>query len=331
VIAATAASFAASIVARPALAKSFAECFDPAELAGLPAERAKRPATAADAVPQPASAPSGPPVTGALAGIIRRVEVASGDKVIALTFDLCQTRGQIAGYDGAIIDYLRAQSVPATLFPGGLWLATHHKRAVELMSDPLFLLGNHSWTHHDLHSASAATVAAEIGSTEAELAVVRQAARTACEIGKAEEKRRYRFFRFPFGSCAPEGATAANAAGAVVIQWDVVSGDPDGTSAATIERNVIPRVKPGSIVVMHANGRGTHTAQALATIVPKLQAEGYKFVRLDELMATGRPVAATSCYIERPGDTARYDEGLPSHAAKAPSNAPMVLTPPGAS
>jgi len=331
VIAVAATSFAAAVAARPALAKSFADCFDPAELAGLPAERAKRPATAADAIPQPPSAPSGPPVTGALAGIIRRVDVASGDKPIALTFDLCQTPGVIAGYDGAIIDYLRAQSVPATLFPGGLWLATHRKRAIELMSDPLFLLGNHSWTHHDLHSAPAATVTGEIGSTEAELAAVRQAARSACAIVKPREKPRYRFFRFPFGSCAPEGAAVANAVGAVVIQWDVVSGDPDGTSAATIERNVIPRVKPGSIVVMHANGRGTHTAQALATIIPKLQAEGYQFVRLDQLMAAGRPVAATSCYVEHPGDTVRYDEGLPSHAARAPSDAPMVLTPPGAS
>jgi peptidoglycan/xylan/chitin deacetylase (PgdA/CDA1 family) len=326
---AAAMSLAAGLVARPALAKSFADCFDPADLAGVPGERSKRPATAADAVPQPSAAPPGAPVTGAFAGIIRRVDVPSGEKPIALTFDLCQTRGVIAGYDGAIVDYLRAQSVPATLFPGGLWLATHRKRAIELMSDPLFLLGNHSWTHHDLHSAPAATITAEIGSTEAELALVRQAARTTCGVVKAPEKKpSYRFFRFPFGSCAPEGASAANAAGSIVIQWDVVSGDPDGTSAATITRNVIPRVRPGSIVVMHANGRGTHTAEALATIVPKLKAEGYNFVRLDELMAAGRPVAATSCYIEHPGDTARYDEGLPSHAA---SHAPMVLTPPGSS
>ena len=31
------------------------------------------------------------------------------DKVIALTFDLCQTHTPIAGYDGAIVDYLRAE------------------------------------------------------------------------------------------------------------------------------------------------------------------------------------------------------------------------------
>ena len=322
-VAGIAATVATGVAGSPAVAKSFADCFDPALLAGLPAERLKRPATAADAVAQPPPAPPGAPVTGALSGTIRRVDVTSGDKPIALTFDLCQTRGVIAGYDGAIVDYLRAQSVPATFFPGGLWLATHRQRAIELASDPLFLLGNHSWTHHDLHSVPAATIETEIGSTETELAAIRRVARAACGSGSAE-RANYRFFRFPFGSCSPEGAAAANAMGSVVIQWDVVSGDPDGTASATIERNVLSRVQPGSIIVMHANGRGTHTAEALATIVPKLQADGYSFVRVDELIAAGRPVAAMACYIERPGDTVRYDEGLPRHG-------PIALTPSGAS
>lgn len=322
-VAGIAATLAAGFAVRPAVATTFTDCFDPALLAGLPAERLKRPATAADAVAQPPLAPPGAPITGPLSGTIRRVDVTSGEKLIALTFDLCQTRGVIAGYDGAIIDYLRAQSVPATLFPGGLWLATHRQRAIELASDPLFLLGNHSWTHHDLHSVPAATIESEIGSTETELEAIRRVARAACGSGSAQ-RAAYRFFRFPYGSCSPEGAAAANAVGSVVIQWDVVSGDPDGIAAATIERNVLSRVRPGSIIVMHANGRGTHTAAALATIIPKLQADGYRFVRLDDLIAAGQPVAAKTCYIEHPGDTVRYDEGLAAHR-------PMVLTPPGPS
>ena len=37
-------------------------------------------------------------------------------------------------------------------------------------------------------------------------------------------------------------------------------------------------VRPGSIVVMHANGRGTHTAETLARLVPTLRDAGYRFV-----------------------------------------------------
>lgn len=320
-VAGVAATLAAGVAARPARAVPVAECFDPGLLAGSALERQAHRPTAADAVAEPPLAPRGNPVTGALSGVIRRVDVPPGDKPVALTFDLCQTRGSIAGYDGAIIAYLKEQSVPATLFPGGLWLATHRARAIELVSDPLFLLGNHSWTHHDLHSAPAETIDAEIRSTESELDAVRHAERAACSGFAGASRPARRLFRFPFGSCSPEGVAAANAAGSVVIQWDVVSGDPDGTLAATIERNVLSRVRAGSVVVMHANGRGTHTAQALTAIIPKLRADGYRFVRVDELLAAGRPQAATACYIERPGDTVRYDNGTARHrpAALEPS------------
>jgi peptidoglycan/xylan/chitin deacetylase (PgdA/CDA1 family) len=131
-----------------------------------------------------------------------------------------------------------------------------------------------------------------------------------------------RLFRFPYGSCEANGAATVNALGSVIIQWDTVSGDPDGTSAAAIEANVMRTLKPGSIVVMHANGRGTHTAQALASIVPKLKAKGYRFATVPALLAMGTPQAASECYITKPGDTLRYDEGL---ARKAPAKTAPTL------
>ncbi|HZP19222.1 MAG TPA: polysaccharide deacetylase family protein [Bauldia sp.] len=290
-----------------------AACFDAAALAGTAAERLRRRATAADAVTLPTPAAPASAITGVNAGVIRRVEPRSSEKPVALTFDLCQTRGGIAGYDGAIVDYLRAERVPATFFAGGLWLATHRERAVELAADPLFRLGNHSWSHHDLHSAAAATIAKEILLTESALASIRAAAAERCGLRVAHAPR---LFRFPYGSCAPAAAAAANAVGSVVIQWDTVSGDPDGTPAATITRSVLGKARPGSIIVMHANGRGTHTAAALASIVPKLRSEGYRFVTVDALLAAGTPTAAKDCFIEREGDTARYDRPV---AVRAPT------------
>jgi hypothetical protein len=79
---------------------------------------------------------------------------------------------------------------------------------------------------------------------------------------------------------------------------------------------VLDEVKPGSIVVMHANGRGKHTAEALATIIPALTARGYRFVTVSDLMASGNVVTAAACFIEHPGDTARYGRKA-APAAKA--------------
>ena len=300
------ATAAAMALPGAAWAAANASCFDAVTLAGTAVEKLRRRPTAADAVAQPPPALPGAPVTGPLSGVIRRVELPADTRLVALTFDLCQTRGAIAGYDGAIVDYLRAGSVPATFFAGGLWLATHRERAVQLVADPLFVVGNHSWTHHDLHAAPAATVEKEILTTEAALEETRAAVRATCSH-PADTVAAPRLFRFPYGSCAPAAASSANAVGATVIQWDVVSGDPDGTPAASIVRAVLGGVRPGSIVVMHANGRGTHTAEALRTIVPRLRAQGYRFVTVDRMLAAGRAVAAGECFIERQGDTARYD------------------------
>jgi peptidoglycan/xylan/chitin deacetylase (PgdA/CDA1 family) len=316
-------------------------CFGPAALAASPTEELPRHPTAVDAIATPNPVRAAAAVTGALAGVIRRVALPEGKKLLALTLDLCQTRSPITGYDGAIVDCLRANRVPATFFAGGRWLKTHTVRAAQLAADPLFELGNHSWSHPDLHYASAEGVTKEILVAEAALAETRRTAEAECGI-YVDRPGQQRLFRFPYGSCSEQGLIAANGVGSVVIQWDVVSGDPDGTPAAIIVRNVLSGVRPGSIVVMHANGRGTHTAEALATVIPKLAAEGYRFVTVADLLAAGRPVTTAACYIDHPGDTARYDDrakqrklvgvdlGVPPRkSAVAPTLSPMAA--PGAS
>lgn len=291
------------------------QCWDTATLAGRPDEKAEHKPTPGDTFVMPKPAAPGPAVTGALAGIVRRVNLPAGEKAVALTFDLCQTKSPIAGYDGAVVDYLRANRIAATFFPAGRWLETHRERAAQLAAEPLFVLGNHSFDHPDLHSAAADKITSEILLTEASLTATRRAAASACETTPSAPMR---LFRFPYGSCEATGAAVANALGSVVIQWDTVSGDPDGTSAANIQANVMRTIKPGSIVVMHANGRGTHTAEALTSIIPKLKAKGYRFVTVPDLIAMGTPEAATECYITKPGDTLRYDEGLAHHVSPTP-------------
>ena len=63
--------------------------------------------------------------------------------------------------------------------------------------------------------------------------------------------------------------------GLLPIQWDVSSGDPaSAVSAATIAHNVLDSVRPGSIVLFHANGRGWHTEAALPDDRRRPQGQG---------------------------------------------------------
>jgi peptidoglycan/xylan/chitin deacetylase (PgdA/CDA1 family) len=124
----------------------------------------------------------------------------------------------------------------------------------------------------------------------------------------ASVPQRLRLYRFPFGACSPEALDAVAAEGLVAIQWDVSTGDPaPSQSAEAIAAAMLRSVRPGSIIIAHANGRGHHTAAALPLAIPKLRAAGFEFVTVSELLAAGRPVIAPTCYDARPGDTDRYD------------------------
>ncbi len=55
-------------------------------------------------------------------------------------------------------------------------------------------------------------------------------------------------------------------------------------SAAEINKRVIEKVKPGSIVLFHNAAK--HTPEALPGIIEKLQGDGYKFVPISEIIYT---------------------------------------------
>ena len=285
-------------------------CWAPEALAGRPDEkraRFTREQTPIPAANLPAATPS------SILGTVRRVKLPPGRKLVALTFDLCEAGLEIAGYDGGVIDYLRAQDVKATLFVGGKWMVHHPERAAQLMSDPLFEIGTHGWAHANLHVTTGQGVDDEIGGGIAAFDVTRRAlAERSCARRAPADLARIpaapKLFRFPFGTCTPEALSVVAREGQLAIQWDVVTGDPDRhITPEAIARTVLAQSRPGSIIVAHANGRGLRTAEALPLFVPQMRARGFEFVTVGELLAAGTPEVAPTCYERRPGDNTRYD------------------------
>jgi peptidoglycan/xylan/chitin deacetylase (PgdA/CDA1 family) len=295
-------------------------CFAPTDLAATPGE--ERPVKGNhrfDAPEPPRTLAPFQPVADGLRGAIRRVDLPKGKKLIALTFDLCEQPGEVAGYDGAIFDYLRAQGIKATLFTGGKWMRSHSTRFPQLMTDPLFEIANHASAHRNLRLLAGPTLEAEIaGPQRAYEAIRAETASNQCfATGARPLPARLALFRFPYGACNDASLKAVNDAGLLAIQWDVSTGDPSpGTSAQAIADAMVRGVRPGSIVISHANGRGFHTAAGLPLAIPKLKAAGYQFVTVSELLAAGRPVIAQTCYDSHPGDTDRYDHPLGLLAGK---------------
>jgi len=190
---------------------------------------------------------------------------------VALTFDLCESEGDLAGFDTEIIRVLNEAQAPATLFLGGLWMQDHQAETHELAANPLFELGNHSWSHEDFSTIPQDEVQQQVLLTQQKMFDL---------LGYQTN-----LFRLPYGTYNNEALNTINGNGLYIIQWDDVSGDPDpNINAESMTSWVLQQAKPGSIIIMHANGRGWHTAEALPGIIQSLRDQGYSLVTISDLL-----------------------------------------------
>lgn len=190
---------------------------------------------------------------------------------VALTFDLCQKPEYPAWFDRGIVDVLTQYNAPATFFMGGDWMRTHVDETLLLASNPDFEMGNHSWSHPDLPGLSEETINRQIVKTQ--------------DLLYHLTGRQSRLFRLPAGKYDDLTLSVIAWHGLYTIQWDVETGDPDPTiDAERMNWAVRERVQNGSIIIMHANGRGWHSAEALPEMIEYLRAQGYTLVTVSQLL-----------------------------------------------
>jgi peptidoglycan/xylan/chitin deacetylase (PgdA/CDA1 family) len=197
---------------------------------------------------------------------------------VALTFDACPTT-HAPGFSPEIVDLLVKESVPATFFVSGRWAETHPGELARLAAVSFFEIGSHGYRHHHLNGASTAAIRAEIEDGQQALA----------RLGHAAQP----LFRPPFGERPPALAVAARQAGVTPVLWDVAPGDPDPKeTAADIERDIVRRARGGSVIVLHVNGRGVGTPEALPRVLAGLRQRGFRFVTVSQLLSACVPGAA---------------------------------------
>ena len=214
-----------------------------------------------------------PPLTPVLPEVV--FHGPRGEKRIALTFDACSTR-DVSKYDERVTQELIAARAPATIFLGGSWVVEEQAIVKQLAANPLFELGNHSYTHPHM--------AAIID----EIRIRRELQRTQAEIHRVTGLTP-KLFRPPYGEYNARLVSIAAELGLTTVEYDLASGDPD--QHATKERLihwVLEKAQPGSIIVMHINHRRFHTAEALPAIIAGLRSRGFELVTVGELIKAGR-------------------------------------------
>lgn len=191
---------------------------------------------------------------------------------IALTFDLCPVR-KGAGYDKALIEYLIENKIPATFFMSGRWIAKHDPEVEQLLGIAFFEVGTHGEVHAHLPMHNAEEQRGEI------LGPVK--------LLSEHYAHDTVLFRPPFGEYNEVTVDVVKALGLRLVRWNIESGDPDPSlSAEHILVRIEKRAKAGSIVVLHANGKGKHTRQVVerltADILPR---KGLKPTTVSDLLS----------------------------------------------
>ncbi|MFE0320081.1 polysaccharide deacetylase family protein, partial [Streptomyces albogriseolus] len=244
--------------------------------------------------PSPA-VPSAPPTLAAgpagLTPVFEHGPRAAG-KVVALTFDADMTADQgpraAAGehFDHPrLIGTLRALKVPATVFMTGRWAEEYPDQARAIGRDPLFEVANHSYSHYAFTADCYGLPTVPKERMRADVERAYQAFRA---VGVPDPMP---YFRFPGGCYDRRALEALTPAGVTAVQWDVVGGDAFATDADAVARQVLDGVRPGSVVVLHCTRSAAPTTEeAVRSIVPELRRQGYRFVKVSELIgaANGR-------------------------------------------
>ncbi|MEU0285839.1 polysaccharide deacetylase family protein [Streptomyces sp. NPDC006147] len=272
------------VIAVCALAAALAACGTTAGPAAHPPAPAPSPA-----------APSAPPTLAAgPAGVTRVFEHGprDGGKTVALTFDADMTADQgpraAAGehFDHPrLIGTLRALKVPATVFMTGRWAEEYPDQARSIGRDPLFEVANHSYSHY---AFTADCYGLPTVTRERMRADVERAYEVFRTVGVPDPMP---YFRFPGGCYDRRALKALTPAGVTAVQWDVVGGDAFATDPQAVARQVLDGVRPGSVVVLHCTrSAAPATEEAVRTVVPELRRQGYRFVKVSELIgaANGR-------------------------------------------
>ena len=185
------------------------------------------------------------------------------DKKLSISFDCAWG----VDYTDKLLEILKEKGVTCTFFCVEFW-TRKHPDYIKKISDAGHEIGTHSATHPHMSKLSKEKMESElITSTKAIEDIT----------GKKVE-----VFRAPFGEYNDLLLNTAKSLNLYTIQWDVDSLDWKDLSANEIYKRVTERVKGGSIVLFHNQGK--HTAEALPKIIDYLLNEGYTFVPISELI-----------------------------------------------
>ncbi len=189
--------------------------------------------------------------------------VETSEPKISLTFDAAWGDEDT----DQLISVLEKNNAKASFFMVGGFI-NRFPASVKKFHDAGHEILNHSDTHAHLSGLTQEEIISEITGCEDKITGI---------TGSSKK-----LFRAPYGEYTDEVIKTAEANGYKVIQWDVDSLDWKDLSAGEIYERVTNKTKPGSIILFHNAAK--HTPEALPDILSKLKKDGFKFVKIADMI-----------------------------------------------
>ena len=219
----------------------------------------------------PAAVRNGGPVIGPHAGLVDTMRIPP--RTIVLSFD----DGPDPTWTPKVLDVLARHHVHGTFFVLGSEVLRHPdlvRRAVAEGHE----IGNHSFTHPDLTEIS--TWQQQWQLSQAQLALIGVTGRTTTFM-----RPPYSFSNDSLDDVSWQLAKEVHDDGYVTVLADLDGRDWERPGVPAIVRNATPKNGQGAIVLLHdAGGERSQTVAALDVLIPKLQAQGYRFATLGEAL-----------------------------------------------
>lgn len=198
--------------------------------------------------------------------LVNRVETE--ERLVALTFD----DGPSPEHADEVLRLLDAHDAKATFYVTGREAEQNPLLVSRMVADG-HELGNHTYSHLRLVGVPSTQLAEEIEDTDS-------AIRAAGFTGDIT-------FRPPGCKRLLAAPLYLMQTGRTTVTWDVEPDSIDGVldDSDAIVAHTMERVRPGSIVLLHVFGDSRQPSRdALARLLDELDAEGYEFVTVAELL-----------------------------------------------
>lgn len=189
-------------------------------------------------------------------------EIDPSKPVIALTFD----DGPNTSATPAVLDRLEKYNVKASFFVIGNNINEKSGAVMKRAHDMGCEINNHSQTHSYMTKMSMEEIKAEIEYTD--------------QLVEKYTGEKTKFFRPPYISVNSELYAAVDMPfinGVGANDWD------DSVSVEERAERILEQTKDGVIILLHDADMNIKTVEALDTIIPELQAQGYQFATVSEL------------------------------------------------